>query len=118
MSFQKAALNPGNINVRLGALMAMEEQAIKEGELETAANIQGMMADYLSVFMDKEDWKAYQNMPGFNYGDERTRQQVHSDLSARRRFLLAIARDNNVFAKGETEIGDASSLEMEIEGQA
>lgn len=114
MSFQKA-LNPGNINVRLGKLLEMREVALAEAELELLANIDGAIEDYLSVFMSSKEWNELQAMPGYSLEDERHREQVSQDMRARHRYCLRVAKDNNVFARGEMEIGDASSLDSPIE---
>jgi hypothetical protein len=115
MSFGGKSLNPGNINVRLGVLLGRREVAVEAGDLEALANIDGGIEDYLSVFMSAKEWQAFQTMPGYVEGDARNRTQVNEDMRARHRFMLKVARDNNVFARGEAEIGDASSLDDIIE---
>lgn len=114
MSFQKQ-MNPGNINVRLGHLLQLREVAWASGDLETVANIDGAIEDYASVYTKPQEWAALSAMPGYAEEDDRTRPQVIEDMRARHRFTLAIFKDNSVFARGEQEIGDASSLDSPIE---
>lgn len=110
-------LNPGSIQVRLGAVQALMEQAASRGgqeALATVANLLERMATYVSVYMTEDQWKTYAAMPGFAYGDHRSEPEVYADLNARERYLLSIARKHGVFAKApELELGDASSLDEE-----
>lgn len=111
---KSASYNPGSIQVRLGAALMNMEEANKAANLEVAANCLQDVADYVSVYMEPKEWKTYTAMPGFAYGDKRTAVEIYGDLSARRRYLLAIARRHGVFARApELELGDASSLDEE-----
>jgi len=92
------------------------EQAATRGEdgLPIVANLLDRMASYVSVLMTEKEWRIYEAMPGFTYGDHRTHSQVYADLNARERYLLSIARKHGVFARApELEMGDASSLDIE-----
>lgn len=111
-------LNPGNIHARLGAVLAMREQAIYIKDLEATADCQDEIADYLSVYMEKDEWEDYEAMPGFAYGDGRSRQQVMRDLRARLRYLFKCAKAHNVFSRHEVEQGDASDLDDIIQAEA
>lgn len=112
MSFKQ--LNPGNINVRLGAVQALMEQAAAEGNLERHANLLERMATYVSVFMDAKQMREYEAMPGFSYGDDRSAAEIYAALNRRERYLLAIARKHGVFTRApDLELGDASSLDEE-----
>ena len=104
-------VNPGNLHVRLGAVMALREAAIFRGDMATASNMQDTIADYCSVYMDQKEWKVYEKMPGFAYGDARSHAEVFRDLSARLRFILSCVKEHNVFSRSEVELGDASSLD-------
>lgn len=110
----KVSYNPGSIQVRLGAALQNMEEANKAANLEIAANCLQDVADYVSVYMTGPEWKKYESMPGFAYGDTRSQSEIYGDLSARRRYLLNIARRHGVFARApELELGDASSLDEE-----
>lgn len=114
MSRVSAQMNPGNINVRLGNLMALDEQAVARGEIATSANVRDLMATYLSVYMTNDQFREYESKPGFVYGDHREEGDVWRDMNAKHRFLLACARPHGVFAKApELEDGDASILDEE-----
>lgn len=114
MSQRAAQMNPGNINVRLGNLMALDEAAVKAGDLETSSNLRDLMSDYLSVYLTPEQLASYDAMPGFAYGDQRRAGDVWRDLSRRHRYLLACARPHGVFAKApELEEGIDDVLDQE-----
>lgn len=114
----KLNINPGNINVRLGHVLQLEEEAWARGDMETASNMQAIEADYLSIYMDQDEVDEFDAMPGMRHIPEEDVSAVAKDLSLRRRFLLSIARRHGVFARApELMEGDASILDEPEEGE-
>lgn len=111
----RSGLNPGNVNVRLGAVMSLMDDTVRNADLATHANLLERMATLLSVYMTEKQLKEYEGLPGMRYGDEAQPSDVFRDLNAKERFLLRIASDNGVYARKQVEMGDASSLDEEVE---
>lgn len=112
MSFGQKAFNPGNVNVRLGAVMADYEQAFSHGDLPKAANCLRLIKGHLAHYMTARQKQEYDALPGYATGDHRTKNQVAEDMETRREYLLQIAVERNVWARGEPEEGDASTLSL------
>lgn len=108
-------VNPGSIQARLGAALALIENATAAGDLPTVANLVDLVATYVGVHLKPEEMREYRAMPGLAYGDTRSMGQVNADLQARLLFLLVKAKTHHLFAKTEVETGDASSLDSEEE---
>lgn len=106
--------NPGNVNYRLGHVLELYEEAVREGKLEVASNLLDIIADYISVFLTKKQWAEYEAMPGFKYGDNRGVDEVWSDMRKRKRWLLEQARRKNVFARDDPK-GSVGTPELDEE---
>lgn len=107
--------NPGSINFRLGQTLSFYEQAVQTRQLETAAAMLDVVASYISVHLSPAEWREYEAMPGFLYGDNRTPSQVYADLNAKLRHILAKAKTHGVFARAEVELGDTDDMDKEVE---
>lgn len=120
MSFKAQSYNPGNVNVRLGVVVAGYESAFARGDLKEASNWLRLIRGHLANFMTPKQKEAYNQMPGYATGDHRKTAEVAEDMELRREYLLAIAVDKNVWARGEPEEGDASTLALtpEVYGEA
>jgi hypothetical protein len=123
MSFQAKAFNPGNVNVRLGAVISDYEAAFAAGDLERASNCLRLAKGHLAHYMTQPQKVEYDAMPGYaahkcpgpkqcQSTDHRSRSQVAEDMEVKREYLLEIAVEKNVWARGEPEEGDASTLGM------
>lgn len=121
MSFPQKSFNPGNVNVRLGAVIAAYEEAFAGGDLEKASNCLRLAKGHLAHYMTPAMKEEYDALPGYaahecpgrkecHNPDHRSRTQVSEDMELKREFLLALAVERNVWARGEPEEGDASTL--------
>lgn len=108
-------LNPGSVAVRLGSVLQKYEDAMTQTDLATAANMLDLAASYVSVHMTAKTWKQYEDLPGFNYGDDRTAQEIFKALNNRLRFILAQAKKANLFARDTVAAVDASGLDFDQE---
>lgn len=117
------AFNPGNVNVRLGAVIAEYEQAFANGDLAKASNCLRLAKGHLAHYMTPAQKHTYDGMPGYaahdcvgrkecRETDHRPASRVAEDMETKREFLLEIAVERNVWARGEPEEGDASTLGM------
>jgi len=104
-------VNPGNVSVRLGKTLELYELAVSESKIVTAANLIDVMADYISVYGDF-DLVTYEALPGFAYDDGRRVEEIFADLRARIRYVLGVAKKNNVFAWHTPSVGDGSALDV------
>jgi hypothetical protein len=115
------AFNPGNVNVRLGAVIADYEQAFANGDLAKASNCLRLAKGHLAHYMTPAQKVEYDAMPGYaahecpglkecRNKDHRSAAEVAEDMETKREYLLEIAVERNVWARGEPEEGDASTL--------
>lgn len=107
----KAGINPGNLHVRLGAVLSLREAAIFKRDWELVAFLQDNIFDYCSVYMTPAQQAKYEAMPGFVYGDDRNDDKVLWDLRAKLRYVFACVKKHNVFSKAEVEEGNADALD-------
>lgn len=107
------AVNPGNINVRLGAVLQKMEDALDAGDLAKGNNLLRRVRTYVGVHMTPDQKEDFNAMPAFQYGDGRTMGELQEALEDRLEYLLAVARDAGIFSKPDLEVGDASSLDDE-----
>lgn len=112
----KQAQNPGNINVRLGSVMALKEAAQDRGEWGSAAIHLEQMATYvLPVAGHHEGQDAadkWDKMPKYRVGDSRSIDQAVLDHFKAERWLLDLAKKGGIFAKKpDMEITDADEGE-------
>lgn len=114
MSF-KAAQNPGNVNVRVGAIMALKEAAQDRGDWGTAAIHLEQEATYVLAAAGKPgEAEAWDQMPKFRTGDSRTMEEAVMDSLRSERWLLTIAKRGGIFArKPDLEITDADEDDEE-----
>lgn len=106
----QARANPGNVSVRIGRALELYETAVADSKVVVAANMIDVIADYISVYLD-DDLAAFHQMPGFAYDDSRNVEQIFADLRARLRYVLRVAKRNNVFAWHTPDVGDGSALD-------
>lgn len=114
MSF-KAAQNPGNVNVRLGQVMALKEMAQDQGDFGKASIHLEQAATYILAAAGKPGDDAHWDaLPKYRHGDHRSHDEAILDALRSERWLLGIAKRGGIFArKPDMEITDADEDDEE-----